>query len=84
MGRKGSKKSGSKAKPSNDDGQQGGFISADPSRIRFQHSRIRPYFSGCGRSVMETLEAIRRKEIRPSDLPPIQVRFSNFRQVCSA
>jgi hypothetical protein len=77
MGRKtSSKKTISKAKkPSSSDAghQEGGFILADPDRIRFQHSRIRPYFSGCGRSVMETLESIRRKEMKPSDLPPIQV-----------
>jgi hypothetical protein len=75
MGRKTSKKTNAKAKnPSSDAGQQeGGFIWADPDRIRFQHSKIRPYFSGCGRSVMETLESIRRKEMKPSDLPPIQV-----------
>ena len=75
MGRKASKKTNVKAKtPSSDAGQQeGGFILADPDRIRFQHSKIRPYFSGCGRSVMATLESIRRKEMKASDLPPIQV-----------
>ena len=50
-----------------------GGLYVDPARIRFQHSRIRPYFSGCGRSVEETLESIRRKELSPLDLPPIQV-----------
>jgi len=45
----------------------------DPDRVRFQHSRIRPYFSGCGRGVRETLEQIRNKEISPDDLPHIQV-----------
>ena len=45
----------------------------DPARIRFQHSRIRPVFSGCGRSVTQTLESIRQGELSPSDLPPIQV-----------
>lgn len=45
----------------------------DPNRIRFQHSKIRPYFSGCGRGVVETLDEIRSGRIRPSDLPPIQV-----------
>ena len=53
-------------------GEDGIYV--DPRRVRFQHSRIRPYFSGCGRSVEETLESIRRKEMSPSDLPPIQVR----------
>ena len=45
----------------------------DPSRVRFQHARIRPFFSGCGRSVIETLEEIRQGNLSPSDLPPIQV-----------
>lgn len=49
------------------------FMRVDPSRIRFQHSRIRPYFSGCGRGVRETLEQIRNKEISANDLPNIQV-----------
>ena len=50
------------------------FIWVDPTRVRFQHSRIRPYFSGCGRSVRETLEAIRSHQVDPIyDLPPIQV-----------
>ena len=52
-----------------------GGIHVDPTRVRFQHSRIRPYFSGCGRSVEDTLESIRRKEMLPSDLPPIQVSW---------
>jgi hypothetical protein len=49
------------------------FLLVDPERVRFQHSRIRAQFSGCGRSVTETLESIRRGEMSPSDLPPIQV-----------
>jgi hypothetical protein len=49
------------------------LIWVDPERIRFQHSRIRPVFSGCGRSVVETLELIRRGDLLPSNLPPIQV-----------
>ena len=49
------------------------LIAVDPARIRFQHARIRPYFSGCGRSVTDTLESIRRGELAPADLPPIQV-----------
>lgn len=52
------------------------FIWVDPVRVRFQHARIRPVFSGCGRSVVGTLESIRRKELAPDDLPPIQVSSS--------
>ena len=50
-----------------------GFIEVDPQRVRFQHSRIRPQFSGCGRSVVSTLDSIRKGDITPSDIPPIQV-----------
>jgi hypothetical protein len=50
------------------------MIAVDPARIRFQHARIRPYFSGCGRSLMETLNAIRNGDLKPEDLPPIQVK----------
>lgn len=51
----------------------GDMIWVDPARIRFQHSRIRPVFSGCGRSVVGTLEEIRHGRLSPSDLPPILV-----------
>jgi hypothetical protein len=50
-----------------------GWLSVDPNRVRFQHSRIRPHFSGCGRSVVQTLKDIRDGTIKPKDLPPIQV-----------
>lgn len=50
-----------------------GFLDVDPARVRFQYSKIRPYFSGCGRSVLDTLESIRHGELKPEDLPPIQV-----------
>jgi hypothetical protein len=72
---KGKKNSNMKKTPADKrvDEVEGGLL-VDPARVRFQHSRIRPFFSGCGRSVTETLDAIRRNEISPSDLPPIQVR----------
>ena len=54
-------------------GAENDFIFVDPARVPFQHSRIRPLFSGCGRSITETLESIRRHELAPEDLPPIQV-----------
>jgi len=41
--------------------------------VRYQHSKIRPFFSGCGRSVEQTLNDIRIGKISPNDLPPIQV-----------
>ena len=69
---------GKKKKNAGSDGtsnknQQEGLIWVDPTRVRFQHSKIRPLFSGCGRSIYDTLDSIRKGEISPSDLPPIQV-----------
>lgn len=55
----------------------------DVARVRFQHSRIRPVFSGCGRSVEGTLESIRRGEVSPHDLPPIQVSVIGAETVTS-
>lgn len=51
----------------------GAWIEVDPELVRFQHSRIRPYFSGCGRSVHETLELIQKGDLTPNDLPAILV-----------
>mmetsp|Transcript_12811 Transcript_12811/g.30278 ORF Transcript_12811/g.30278 Transcript_12811/m.30278 type:complete len:146 (-) Transcript_12811:259-696(-) len=50
-----------------------GLIQVCPTRVRYQHSRIRPHFSGCGRSVVGTLDEIRGGRLEPSALPPIQV-----------
>lgn len=57
-------------------GAAGGWAGSalvDPRRIRFQHSKIRPTFSGCGRSVTATLQSIRDGALAPEALPPIQV-----------
>lgn len=50
-----------------------GLIQVCPTRVRYQHSKIRPHFSGCGRSVVGTLDEIREGKLEPSALPPIQV-----------
>jgi len=50
-----------------------GLILIDPSRCRFQHSKIRPQFSGCGRNVTQVLEDIKSGKTKVTDLPPIQV-----------
>ena len=52
----------------------------DPRRIRFQYSKIRPLFSGCGRSVESTLVALRSGETDIGALPMIQV---SKRVLCS-
>jgi hypothetical protein len=72
----GKQKNGKKKSSSskNASGQGGGeLLYISPSRIRYQHSRIRATFSGCGRSVTDTLDEIRRGELNPWDLPVIQV-----------
>ena len=51
----------------------------DPKEIRFTHSRVRPFFSGCGRSLESTIESIINKEITIEDLPMITViKNGNF------
>lgn len=49
------------------------LITVDPARVRFQHARIRPHFSGCGRSVVQTFNDIREGRLKPAELPLIQV-----------
>lgn len=77
-GKNGKKQNNSKKKKANTTAAaavaaaEGGLM-VDPARVRFQHSKIRPVFSGCGRSVEGTLEEIRQGRLNPSDLPPIQV-----------
>ncbi|CEJ92653.1 hypothetical protein VHEMI08289 [[Torrubiella] hemipterigena] len=44
----------------------------DPKDVYFTFSRLRPKFS-CGRRIEDTLNAIRNKELRAEDLPPISV-----------
>lgn len=70
MGKPKNNKKKSAKKSSSD---QGDLLYVSPSRIRYQHSRIRPTFSGCGRNVIDTLEEIRRGDLNPYDLPVIQV-----------
>jgi hypothetical protein len=67
--KKAKKKKGGKSTA--DEGDE--WITVDPSRIRFQHARIRPLFSGCSRPVEQTLTDIREGKLKPEDLPPIQV-----------
>eukprot|EP00980_Cylindrotheca_fusiformis_P011280 scaffold2597_cov116-Cylindrotheca_fusiformis.AAC.8 len=69
---KNKKKSAAAAAAASVTDTEGGLM-VDPARVRFQHSKIRPFFSGCGRSVEGTLNEIRQGTISASDLPPIQV-----------
>jgi len=48
-------------------------MDVDPRRVRFAHSKIKPVFSGCGRTIEQTLGEIRGGKTRVSDLPMITV-----------
>jgi hypothetical protein len=72
--KKSSKKSNKdKSNPGAAEAIDNGFILVDPARCRFQHSKIRPVFSGCGRDVTQVLEDIKSGKTNLQDLPPIQV-----------
>eukprot|EP00041_Stephanoeca_diplocostata_P007186 m.99836 g.99836 ORF g.99836 m.99836 type:complete len:130 (-) comp16769_c0_seq13:3029-3418(-) len=45
----------------------------DPLLIRFTHSKIRTSFSGCNKTIEQTMEEIRIGTITPADLPIITV-----------
>ena len=69
----GKKKSKGKVTTESSSAANEDLIWVDPARVRFQHARIRPYFSGCGRSVQQTLDDMRQGKVLPADIPPIQV-----------
>lgn len=48
-------------------------IEIDPSIVRFTHSRIRPFFTGCSKRITDTLDEIRGGLISVEDLPMITV-----------
>jgi hypothetical protein len=43
------------------------------NHYRFTHSKIRPFFSGCGRRIEDTLNSLINREIAVDDLPLINV-----------
>ena len=49
------------------------MVNVDPITLRFQHSRIRPFFTGCGRRVEDTLKDIQEGILKVEDLPLITV-----------
>lgn len=69
MGKKGGKAGSSSSKGGGGDAT----LELDPAAIRFAHSKICPNFSGCGRSVLQTLEEIKAGALRVDDLPMITV-----------
>jgi hypothetical protein len=49
------------------------LYSIKPSEVHFTHSRIRGTFTGCGRSVHETLEILTKDPSYISNIPRIKV-----------
>ncbi|CAM9733986.1 unnamed protein product [Ectocarpus fasciculatus] len=71
MGKKAGKKNGGSGSAAGG----GGFstLDVDPRHVRYAHSKIKPHFSGCGRTIEQTLGEIRDGKTRPSDLPMITI-----------
>eukprot|EP00903_Cladosiphon_okamuranus_P013197 g12309.t1 len=78
MGKKMGKNKGSSAGAGAGAGGGSGVFSTldvDPRRVRYAHSKIKPLFSGCGRTIEQTLCEIRDGKTRAADLPMITVLF---------
>jgi hypothetical protein len=48
-------------------------INIDPVDVRFTHSRIRPFFTGCGKKIEDTLKDLLERRISIEALPLITV-----------
>ena len=49
------------------------LVQLRPSQILYTYGKVLPYFSGCGRTLAGTLDAIASGSMRPADLPAIAV-----------
>lgn len=47
------------------------YVELDPEVIRFTHSRIRPFFSGCGAKVLDTLNGLMNGLVLIENIPTI-------------
>lgn len=62
-----------KAGASSSSASKDDMIDIDPECIRFTHARIRPFFTGCGYRIEETLADIIGGKMSVNDLPKITV-----------
>mmetsp|Transcript_14420 Transcript_14420/g.23932 ORF Transcript_14420/g.23932 Transcript_14420/m.23932 type:complete len:203 (+) Transcript_14420:104-712(+) len=72
MSKKNDKKSKGKKGPSSASKNSAG-VEIDPVDIRFTHARIRPFFTGCGKRIQDTIQEIIDGTITVADLPLITV-----------
>ena len=63
----------SKSSSSSGSSSKSNLVKVDPETVRFTHSKIRPYFSGCGRKVLDTLADIEEGRMKLEQLPQITV-----------
>lgn len=63
----------SKSNKKSSSGKAKGTVELDPSVIRFTHARIRPFFTGCGKKIEETIKEIVEGVTSITDLPLITV-----------
>ena len=49
------------------------FLDVDVENVYFTHARIRPFFSGCGRRLVDTLEDLVSGKIQLESLPQITI-----------
>lgn len=54
------------------------IIELNPDIIFHTHSKIYNRFSGCGKTINETLDEIKSKLLNPMDLPIITVEFNGL------
>jgi hypothetical protein len=52
-----------------------GFLLVDPLEVYFTHARVRPFFSGCGRRLEDTLGELLDGRMRVEDLPVITILY---------
>ena len=48
-------------------------IDIDPNVVRFTHARVRPYFSGCGKKIEDSISELKSGTIALDDIPLITV-----------
>jgi hypothetical protein len=54
-------------------GRRERFLDVDVENVFFTHARIRPFFSGCGRRLVDTLEELENGEMKLESLPQITI-----------
>ena len=54
-------------------GRRERFLDVDVENVFFTHARIRPFFSGCGRRLVDALEELENGDMKLESLPQITI-----------